>query len=267
MTRIDWNRAATLALGVLAGGIATTGVLGVTAGGFALSFDAITAVAKAAHISPDIAWLMPVTIDGAMAVATVVAVILHRLGKDTFYPWCVVIAGTLVSIGCNAVHASMAGQLDLDPRVAMLVSAIPAVMLALSVHLLVQLVETVRDRVAPGNPADPEPPAAVPAPAPQPEPVGDGQAEPKPRRKAAAKKATAAGGKQPTAVSVMRAEYDRIRADGGLPQPADLQRAVREQFGKDPGGMAARYLAKWAAEGTDLDAEAAKLAQSGRTDG
>lgn len=258
---VNWNRAATIALGVLGGTIAAAGTLGVTAGGFALSFDAITAVATAAHVRPDLAWLMPVTIDGPMAIATVVALILHRLGRSPLYPWLVVLAGTGVSIVCNALHASMGGRLELDPRAAMLVSAIPAVMLALSVHLLVVLVEAIRDHLAAHRPepeAGPEP-QPEPAPAPKPDPA------PKPGRKPPAAKAGQSG---VGAVAAMRAEYDRIVKAGGTPEPKDLRRAAKDATGKDPGGATpTRYLAKWVAAQTDLDAEAAKLAQSGRTDG
>lgn len=137
-----------VALGILAGVTAVAGTLAVTAAGFTLSFDAIAEVGKASRISAELAWMLPVSIDGAMAVATVVAVVMKRLtGRNKVYPWVVVLAGAAISVACNAVHATskiVGGHvvLDLDEYTRMGVSAIPAVMLALSVHLIVTLVST-----------------------------------------------------------------------------------------------------------------------------
>ncbi|MFB9415707.1 DUF2637 domain-containing protein [Dactylosporangium matsuzakiense] len=149
----------TIALGVVAGVVASVGLLAVTAAGFALSFDAIQAVAVAAHVDRRLAWMMPVAIDGAMAVGTVTAVVMRRLGRSAWYPWLVVLTGAVISVLCNAAHAYMAGALVLPVRAAMAVSAIPAVMLALSVHLLVELVQAVAGRVSAAELAAPVPAA------------------------------------------------------------------------------------------------------------
>ncbi len=143
-TRIDWHQVATTALGIIAGTVASLGTVAVAVAGFTLSFDAIRAVAVAAHVRPSWAWLMPLSVDGAMSVATVAAVVLRRLGRRPAYPWLVVLAGAGISIACNALHAR--GGQPLGVRAAMAVSAIPPVMLALSVHLLVVLAVAVADR-------------------------------------------------------------------------------------------------------------------------
>lgn len=138
---LDWRRIASIALGVVAGMIATGGTLAVAVAGFTLSYDAIRKVGVAAGVRVDWAWLLPVSIDGAMAVATVTAVVMSRMGRRNWYPWAVVIVGASISIACNAVHAQMRDAIQLGDETAMAVSAIPAVMLALSVHLLVVLID------------------------------------------------------------------------------------------------------------------------------
>lgn len=142
------HRIIPVALGIVAGIVATAGTIAVAVAGFALSFDAITSVARASHIRADIAWMYPVTVDGSMAVATVVAVVLHRMRQPVWYPWLVVIWGVAVSIGCNGLHAYQGGSGTLPPAWAVVVSAVPAANLALSVHLLVTLVEAVARRAS-----------------------------------------------------------------------------------------------------------------------
>lgn len=145
-----------LALGITAGTIASLGIIGVTSGGFALSFDAIRTVARAAHINTHLDWMLPVTIDGAMAVASVTAIVMKRMGGQPWYPWVVVIANVLISVGCNALHAYQGGgEKPLPGGWAMAVSAIPAVNLALSLHLAIELVMAIMKRgEKPTVPAD-----------------------------------------------------------------------------------------------------------------
>ncbi|WP_422744391.1 DUF2637 domain-containing protein [Micromonospora sp. WMMD754] len=142
---VNWPKIRTIAFGVLAGVVASAGTIAVTVAGFALSYDAIRAVGIASRIRTEWAWLLPVSVDGAMAVATIAAVVLRRLtGKTEWYPWAVVLVGAAISIACNGLHAipPAGAALVIEEReVRFAVSAIPAVMLALSVHLLVTLVE------------------------------------------------------------------------------------------------------------------------------
>ncbi|MFE9955814.1 DUF2637 domain-containing protein [Micromonospora sp. NPDC005299] len=142
---MNWPKVRTVAFGVLAGVVASAGTLAVTVAGFALSYDAIRAVGIASRIRTEWAWLLPVSVDGAMAVATIAAVVLRRMtGQTAWYPWAVVLAGAGISIACNGLHAVPPAGSALvieEAKVRFAVSAIPAVMLALSVHLLVTLVE------------------------------------------------------------------------------------------------------------------------------
>ena len=138
------------ALGVLAGLVATAGVLAVVTAAFALSFDAIRDVARAAHIRPDWAWMYPVSVDGAMSTAAVCGVVLRRMGRRNVYPWAVVIVGAGISVVCNALHAYVgAGGIELPAQWAMGVSSVPPLLLAMSVHLLVILAEAVRQSTTP----------------------------------------------------------------------------------------------------------------------
>ena len=142
---MNWPKIRTIAFGVLAGVVASVGTIAVTVAGFALSYDAIRAVGIASRIRTEWAWLLPVSVDGAMAVATIAAVVLrHMTGKTAWYPWAVVLVGAGISIACNGLHAippAGAALVIEEQWVRFAVSAIPAVMLALSVHLLVTLVE------------------------------------------------------------------------------------------------------------------------------
>lgn len=140
-----WRQVGVVTLVVIGCVTAVAGTLTVIAGAFVMSFDAIQAVGVASGMARDTAWMLPVSVDGAMAVATVVAILLDRAGRSTVYPWLVVAAGVAMSVACNAAHAqpvvgdAAPAPLELDPLVARAVSTIPALTLALSVHLLMTL--------------------------------------------------------------------------------------------------------------------------------
>lgn len=163
------KRVISVLLSGTAGLVATLGVLAVVAAAFALSFDAIRSVAIAAHITPGLAWLYPVAVDGAMATATVCAVVMRARGRSAVYPWAVVLFGALVSVVANALHAWVAGgALALPASWAVLLSAVPPVLLALSVHLLIVLALAIHPDSASNRPAAAvevvdETPAPVPA--------------------------------------------------------------------------------------------------------
>jgi hypothetical protein len=146
-----WRKAARVMLTAVAATLASVGTLAVTAAGFTLSFDAIRAVAVAAHIRPSWAWMMPVAVDGSMAVATVVAIVLYKItGKHRIYPWLVLAVGILVSMASNGLHATgeLGVPVTLDTSVRVAVATVPAVMLALSFHLLATLVSIVSETVS-----------------------------------------------------------------------------------------------------------------------
>lgn len=130
--------------------VAVVALVAVVVGAFVLSFAAITAVSEAAHITPGLSWLMATSVDGAMTVGTMTALVLKMLGKSTGYAWFVVLSGVTISIACNALHAtqSVGAKVTLEGWQQGAVSAIPAVALALSLHLLILLIEAIGDAVS-----------------------------------------------------------------------------------------------------------------------
>jgi hypothetical protein len=130
-----WARAALFVIGVL-------GAVAVNISAFMLSADAITTVAKASGISATIAWALVLAIDGLMTTGTVVFVVRKLQGEPVTYPLVVLGAGVTLSIICNALHANASGgHLDLDKNTKMAVSAIPAVSLFLSFHLIADMIK------------------------------------------------------------------------------------------------------------------------------
>ncbi|MEU8003232.1 DUF2637 domain-containing protein [Catellatospora sp. NPDC049111] len=225
MNRAASLRALNVALGVLAGVVVVVGFVAVVGAGFALSYDALKAVAVGAHMRADLAWLFPVTVDGAMAVATIVAIVMKKMEKSTWYPWTVVIVGAVISVVCNALHATTAG----GDGIAMAVSAVPPFLLALCVHLLMSLVESIGVTVAEAaeEAAKPVPVRKAVRPKPQPassgpenEEVGTGTPE----------APGAADSKRLQEVKNTRDKPGKKRRE-----PAELLNAVRELEAAEPG--------------------------------
>lgn len=147
MTR-NWQFWVRIALATLAGVVASAGALAVVVASFTLSFDGLRAVAITAGIRKDWAYLMPVSIDGAMATATVVAIVMYyATRRHAIYPWVVLMTGVAVSIAGNGLH-SMASDEPMATEVRFAVATVPAVMLALSFHLLAKLVSMAWEQVA-----------------------------------------------------------------------------------------------------------------------
>jgi hypothetical protein len=294
LNQIDWRMVVQLGLGVAAGIIAAIGTIAVAVTSFSLSFDAIEAVAKAAHVRGSIAWMMPVTVDGAMSVATITAVVMHRLDRSPIYPWIVVGAGVVISIACNAAHAIGevdafgAVILDLEPRYRMAISAIPALMLALSVHLLVTLIQAFHEMASPVHSSEPQnltaaapetvavnPPAPSPAtlasevrPA-LPAPAGDTPSEaftsepvpaspvkspvkPRPQRRPSPRKR----GKKVNLASLSDVDLLQLfRDDFGVNGPASANR-VRVRYGI-AAAFASEAFARWGSLTSEASGEAA----------
>lgn len=117
------------------------GVAGLAAGAFALSFDALRELARVSGVSPDLSFVWPLIVDGFIVIATVAAVMLRPRGRRaSWYPWATLIVFAGISVVGNALHASNHADSDaVSVGVAACVSAVPAVALLLSSHLLVVL--------------------------------------------------------------------------------------------------------------------------------
>jgi hypothetical protein len=123
--------------------VGVLGAIAVNIAAFMLSADAITTVAKAAGISPHIAWAMVLSVDGMMLTGTVVFVTRKIMGRSATYPAIVLAAGVLLSVVCNALHAKASGgqMVHLDGNTRAVVSAIPAASLAFSFHLIADMIK------------------------------------------------------------------------------------------------------------------------------
>lgn len=123
--------------------VGVLGAIAVNIAAFVLSAAAITAVAEAAGISKKIAWVMVGAVDGLMITGTVVFIANKLRRRSVWYPLTVLAAGVLLSIVCNALHSKAGGGhvVQLGDKAKMAVSAIPAVSLALSFHLIADMVK------------------------------------------------------------------------------------------------------------------------------
>ena len=120
----------------------------VALGAAVLSFDALTALATAAGIRPEFAWIWAVVIDGFILVATFAAFALKdRDGKAKYYAWFTLAIFVLFSILGNAWHAAISKQDFVLPlAVAVLVTALPPLALFLAIHLLIIMVSPTHEQ-------------------------------------------------------------------------------------------------------------------------
>jgi hypothetical protein len=129
--------------GRFAVGTAITGTVLIAAFAFWLSFTALTDLARRSGIEDGQAWAWPLIVDGLIVVATVAVVALDRK-RAAWYPWLLLMAGTLVSVTANALHATVAADADVPGVLAACVAAVPPLVLLASTHLTVVLVRSHR---------------------------------------------------------------------------------------------------------------------------
>lgn len=126
--------------GVWAVVVARAGTALIDVCAFWLSATTLTDLARRAGIDPMQAWMWPVIVDGMIVVATVAIVALAQHGpRATMYPWALLIAGALVSVTANCLHALVATDSDLPPVLSASVAAVPPLVLLAATHLTVQL--------------------------------------------------------------------------------------------------------------------------------
>lgn len=140
--------------GRVAVGTATAGTVLIAALAFWLSFTALTNLAQRSGVAERQAWAWPLIVDGLIVVATVAVVALDRK-RAAWYPWLLLMAGTLVSVTANALHATVAADPDVPGPLAGCVAAVPPLVLLASTHLTVVLVRS--QRRAPLKEADSAP--------------------------------------------------------------------------------------------------------------
>ena len=126
---------------------------------FAISWESLRVLALSAGIRPLLAPLYPLTIDAVMSTGTVAAVALRSAPLRTrLYTWALIAAGIAVSVLGNAVHSqALGGVLVLPWWAAAAASAVPALSLAASLHLLVIVLRHVRQDGPEAAPASAQP--------------------------------------------------------------------------------------------------------------
>jgi protein-S-isoprenylcysteine O-methyltransferase Ste14 len=125
-------------------GIARAGVLLIAAGAFRVSYDAWTTVSKASGIRPALAGYLPWITEGFLALAVYTAWVVRKRGTPGWYP--VTLAFVLLAVGVyvQVRHGMSHGHvLVLTPVEAGVISALPTVITAASIHLLVITFEKV----------------------------------------------------------------------------------------------------------------------------
>lgn len=126
---------------------AVTGTVLIAGFAFWLSFTALSDLARRSGVEEGQAWAWPLIVDGLIVVATVAVVALDRRAA-AWYPWLLLMAGTVVSVTANALHATVAADADVPSLLAACVAAVPPLVLLASTHLTVVLVRS--RRTAPG---------------------------------------------------------------------------------------------------------------------
>ena len=111
-------------------------------GAFVLSFASLTHLAKLAGVTPNLAWIWPIIVDGLIVVSTmsILALAGHRR-RIMYYPWMLLTGGALVSVAANSLHAILAAAGVVPAVVSALVAAVPPVVLLAVTHLSVILVQ------------------------------------------------------------------------------------------------------------------------------
>lgn len=127
---------------------AASGTIGIALGAFWLSFTALADLARRSGIASSQAWVWPLLVDGLIVVATIAVVALDgRAGA--WYPWGLLIAGALVSVAANAMHAVVAAEAAVPGLLASVIASVPPLVLLASTHLTVVLIRSAQHHRSP----------------------------------------------------------------------------------------------------------------------
>ncbi|BDB62335.1 DUF2637 domain-containing protein [Rhodococcus sp. RDE2] len=114
--------------------LAAVAAVAVAVTSFWRSFTAIAELAVEYKVPADQAWMIPVAVDGLVVVATVAAAVArHRVARA--YSWALLVAGTIVSVAGNGIHA---WQLTESP-IGVGIAVIPPLVTLAAVHLTILL--------------------------------------------------------------------------------------------------------------------------------
>lgn len=110
---------------------------------FWLSFTALADLAFRSGIASDKSWAWPLLVDGLIVVATIAVVALDG-HQAAWYAWTLLIAGALVSVTANSLHAIVAADASVPGLLAAAVAAVPPLVLLASTHLTVVLIRSTK---------------------------------------------------------------------------------------------------------------------------
>lgn len=114
---------------------------------FWLSFTALADLAFRSGIAADKSWAWPLLVDGLIVVATIAVVALDG-HQAAWYAWTLLIAGALVSVTANSLHAIVAADATVPGLLAAAVAAVPPLVLLASTHLTVVLIRSTKNAPA-----------------------------------------------------------------------------------------------------------------------
>ncbi|NHU86422.1 DUF2637 domain-containing protein [Kocuria sp. JC486] len=141
---------------------AAGGAIGIDLGAFWLSFTALADLARRSVIAGSQAWVWPLLVDGLIVVATIAVVALDGR-PGAWYPWGLLVAGALVSVTANAMHAVVAAEAAVPGLLASIIASVPPLVLLASTHLTVVLIRSTHPTPA-SEPPDSEAVSAPPGP-------------------------------------------------------------------------------------------------------
>lgn len=111
---------------------------------FWLSFTALADLAFRSGIAADKSWAWPLLVDGLIVVTTIAVVALDG-HQAAWYAWTLLIAGALVSVTANSLHAVVAADATVPGLLAAAVAAVPPLVLLASTHLTVVLIRSAKN--------------------------------------------------------------------------------------------------------------------------
>ncbi|GEB46982.1 hypothetical protein MTE01_29270 [Microbacterium testaceum] len=107
---------------------------------FLLSYAGLVAVAAWAAVPAWLSWAVPVTIDGAILVYTLAALVFRARGEGARVAWASLSLFTALSVAANAAHAWDAGQGDPRAGLGAVIAGLAPVAVLLTTHTLARLI-------------------------------------------------------------------------------------------------------------------------------
>lgn len=120
-------------------------VLALAAGAFALSYAGLRDLASTNGVDPDLVWVWPLVLDGAIIVFSVCAFRAGLCGESIAYPMFLVVLSTVASIGFNVLHAPVpegAGMWTKAALVPRIMASIPPLALFLSFEVMIRQLQS-----------------------------------------------------------------------------------------------------------------------------